>query len=242
MSKVNKSFTAGSVGVGGSGILLALFTWLFNPAEISEVIAAYPKIIIGLVCVLLVIICILSALLVKHQDTKIGNSQDLYEEGRTWKHTVLIVDDVSSVRAAIKDELQGFDVVDIERIDDYRLAAEFEIIISDIFDCSPGKTASSVLNTIKNKYPYKYVIPMSGQPGACEGVDFDSEIIYKDNKYKYVTQIRERIVTLSNKLDDVNKHWESVNSFLVDKKKSEKQIETIKSNYYRFVNKMQNGL
>lgn len=83
---------------------------------------------------------------------------------------------------------------------------------------------------------------MSGQPGACEGVDFDSEIIYKDNKYKYVTQIRERIVTLSNKLDDVNKHWESVNSFLVDKKKSEKQIETIKSNYYRFVNKMQNGL
>lgn len=83
---------------------------------------------------------------------------------------------------------------------------------------------------------------MSREPGACDGLDVDSDIVYKDDKYKYLVQLRERITSLANKLDNVDKHWEDVNQALIDKKKSEKQIETIKSNYYLFVNKMQNGL
>lgn len=227
----------------GGGALLAFFTWLFNPSEISSFISEYPKIVIGLICVLIIVIACLVTLLINNwtkNDSK--NIQDLYDEGRNWTHTVLIVDDIASVRAAVKDELQGFDVVDIERIDDYRLAAEFEIIVSDICDCSPGTTASSVLNMIKQKYPYKFILPMSAEPGAYDGLDVDSSIICKDNQYKYLIQIRERVKSLSEELDDVNKHWENVSSYLTAKKKSEKYIETIKSNYYRFVNKMQIGL
>lgn len=238
---MNKNIAAKSLG--GGGALVAFFTWLFDPSEVSTIIANYPKVVLGLFCAFIIITGYLITLLFnKSQGKKSNNLQNLYEEGRTWKHTVLIVDDVASVRAAVKDELQGFDVVDIERIDDYRLAAEFEIIISDVFDCSPGTTASSVLNTIKQKYPYKFVLPMSREPGACDGLDVDSDIVYKDDKYKYLVQLRERITSLANKLDNVDKHWEDVNQALIDKKKSEKQIETIKSNYYLFVNKMQNGL
>ena len=240
MSKMNKNLAANSIG---SGALLAFFTWLFNPGEISSFISEYPKIAIGLICILLIVIgCLITLLINNWSKNDSKNILDLYEEGRTWKHTVLIVDDTSSVRAAVKDELQGFDVVDIERIDDYRLAAEFEIIISDIFDCSPGTTASSVLNTIKQKYPYKFILPMSKEPAAYDGLDVDSDIIFKDSNYKYLIQLRERVQSLSEQLDDVNKHWENVNATLTAKKKSEKYIETIKSNYYRFVNKMQNGL
>lgn len=239
---MNKNITAG--GIGGGGMLLAFLTWLLDPTEVSEFVVSYPKLIIGLLITLLIIAAVLFTLLINRGKIGIGNNpQELYEEGRAWKHTVLIVEDKGDIRSVIKDELQGFDVVDIERIDDYRLAAEFEIIISDILDCSSGKDAISVLNAIKNKYPYKYIIPMSQEPGACNGLDINSDIIIpKDNKYEYVDKIRTRVTTLANNLDKVHTHWEDVYKFLKDKGKTDKHIENVKSNYYYFVNKMQNGL
>ena len=118
MSKMNKNIAANSIG---SGALLAFFTWLFNPGEISSFISEYPKIAIGLICILLIVIgCLITLLINNWSKNDSKNIQDLYDEGRNWTHTVLIVDDIASVRAAVKDELQGFDVVDIERIDDYR--------------------------------------------------------------------------------------------------------------------------
>lgn len=243
MQNVNKNIAAGSIG--GSGALIAMFTWLFEPNEITNFISSYPKLIIGIVCLLIISVIVLVTLIINSRDVKATKQknlqQTLYEEGRTWTHTVLIVDDKETDRLAIKDELQGFDVVDIERIDDYRLAAQFEIIVSDIFDCSPGTTASAVLNTIKQKYPYKFVIPMSAQPGACEKLDADTDIIYKDDNKKFVTQVRDKVISLSEKLDDVVQHWSDVNNSLISKNKSEKQIEIIKYNYYRFVNMIQNG-
>ncbi len=165
--------------------------------------------------------------------------ESLYDKGREWTHTILVVDDDNYTRKIIKEELQGYDVVAIERIDDYRLASEFEIIISDIFDCSPGRTASSVLNTIIQKYPYKYIIPISAEPGASEGLNVGVEIIQKDGNFRYINTLLNRVHFLANELDDANKHWKTVETTLKSNNISVNQLEAIKSNYYRFINRKQ---
>lgn len=291
MSQINRTVAMSSIG--GGGTILAFFTWLFEPKEITDFISENPKIVLATTIILFVIICIfvkifsdkvhelktmkdnkeeydtkleseikavqekaeseiktlksenertILELEKKKEELKNSLQQDTYEEGQTWKHTVLLVDDDPTTLDAIKDELQGFDVVGISRIDDYRLAAEFEIIVSDIFGCGPSTTVASVLNMIKQKYPYKFVLAMSAQPAACNHLDTDGEIIFKDDNYKFVISIREKLILLGDKLDCVSEHWEEINRQLQEKKKSPKQIKAIKSNYYRFVNKMQNGL
>ncbi len=165
--------------------------------------------------------------------------ESLYDKGREWTHTILVVDDDNYTRKIIKEELQGYDVVAIERIDDYRLASEFEIIISDIFDCSPGRAASSVLNTIIQKYPYKYIIPISAEPGASEGLNVGVEIIQKDGNFRYINTLLNRVHFLANELDDANKHWKTVETTLKSNNISVNQLEAIKSNYYRFINRKQ---
>lgn len=242
MSNLGNNITLS--GIGGIGTILTVLTWLINPTEISEYIINYPKVAISIIIFLLVtaIVLLLKILFDKSKD---ANKID-YEEGKGWKHSVLIIDDDESVLRLINDELhgQGFDIVTISKIEDYRLAAEFEIIISDMYDCSSGTTATSVLNTIKEKYPYKFILPMSHEPGMMGNnrLNVDSNVILKDNDFNYIGQILDKVYSFKEKLDKVNEHWENVNKFLIDSRKTEKQIEMVKLNYYRFVSKMQNGL
>lgn len=232
-----------AIGSITGGSILGILTWLYNPAEITEFLTDNPKLMILLVCTLVFIIVGLLTLIVGNSKKAAGSScSKLYEEGKTWTHTVLIIDDARDVRIKIGEELQGFDVVCIGRIDDYRLASEFEIIISDIFGCSVGTTAASVLNTIKEKYPYKVVIPMSTEPAACDRLDADSEPVLKDKNYKFVSKIAHKVRDIGNDLSRANDHWTNVEKRLSSRNYASKDIERIKMNYYRFVNKQQNGL
>ena len=145
---------------------------------------------------------------------------------------------------AIQGELQGYDVVCLDKIVDYRLAGEFEIIISDIFGCAANQTSTtaSVLNMIKEKYPYKFVLAMSGQPGASSKIDADNDIIYKDEFFQYIITIREKVNLLAKRLDNIEQHWANTSLWLTEKNTSETEIETYKSDYYRFICRIQNGL
>lgn len=239
MSRRN-NIAIGSIGGGG---ILGIITWLYNPTEITDFLTNNPKFVILLLCVLIfIIVGLLILLFDKGRKGAGGRCEELYDEGKTWTHTVLIIDDVKKARALIADELQGFDVVCIGRIDDYRLASEFEIIVSDIVGCSSGTTAASVLNTIKEKYPYKVILPMSSQPAACDALDSDCELMFKDENYKFVPKIADKIHKKGAELNRVNDHWANVEKRLAGKNYTANDIDRIKMNYYRFVNKKQHGL
>ncbi len=158
-----------------------------------------------------------------------------FDNINAWRHTVLVIDDKSKVLVDMKNRLDDLvcDIVFINRLEDYRLVENFEIIISDIQGCSKGDNAVETLNTIKEKYPYKFVFAMSGAPAECHGLKIDGEIIEKDpTGIKYIRTVKELIKRSIEILDNPAEHWENVYYYLAPKYKSRtKKIEIVKKNY-----------
>lgn len=158
-----------------------------------------------------------------------------FDDFRSWRHTVLIIDDSAKVIKDLKKRLEDIpcDIVYLNRLEDYRLAEDFEIVISDIVDCSPGVDAVMTLNVIKKRYPYKFVIAMSGTPAECHGLEVDGSIIEKNTiGIQYVKEIKDRILQCIDILDSPKEHWDQVYYSLLSKYRTRiNKIETIKSNY-----------
>ncbi len=153
-----------------------------------------------------------------------------------WKHPILIIDDNETDLGIIMDYLKGydFDIVTVKDITDYRIAESFEIIIGDVWGIgASGKDSISVLNTIKEKYPYKIVLAMSSSPATCSGLLVDDVIISKENRSQYPDVILKKIKQYSLKLDDYNTHWEETRKNLNNK--SEKETIRMKNNYYQYI-------
>ena len=153
-----------------------------------------------------------------------------------WKHPILIIDDSEVDLEIIMDCLNGYDldVVTVKDITDYRFAESFEIIIGDIWGLgASGKNSVSVLNTIKEKYPYKIVLAMSSSPASCSGLAVDDAIISKRERKKYPDVILDKIKYYSSQLDDYKRYWELVEKSLTNK--SEKEIAILKRNYYHHI-------
>jgi len=153
-----------------------------------------------------------------------------------WKHPILIIDDNETDLGIIMDYLKGydFDIVTVKDITDYRIAESFEIIIGDVWGIgASGKDSISVLNTIKEKYPYKIVLAMSSSPATCSGLLVDDVIISKENRSQYPDVILKKIRQYSSKLDDYNTHWEDIRKNLNNK--SEKEMVRLKNNYYQYI-------
>lgn len=253
MNAINKNaVTTGSIG---GGTLLAVLFWLTNPEEISTFCQNHPKWIFFSIILLCIIIGILIKWLTNSHKEKNDltnklneavektHQQNIYEGAKPREpHTILIVDDDNKTTKLLKDELsQGFDVLTLSRIEDYRFAAEFEIIVSDLLDCSNGLSAEWTLNTIKQKYPYKFVVPMSTQPAACKELNADTRIIKKGDApsdYRFISEVTKTVVSLAKELDNVDQHWNNVYNQLLRENMPEDKIETIKSKYYRFVKNM----
>ena len=161
--------------------------------------------------------------------------------GQKWDHNVLIIDDDAKTVDKIRRKLQGMGLhVDTAlEIPDHRFASDYEIIISDVFQCAPAEEATSILNIIKEKYPYKFVYAMSMQPAACQGLEVDGRIIQKDNEYKFLSEIIQIIRESCKKLDGIDEHWKNVEKTLRLKNTSESLITNIKAFYYNFVKRMQ---
>jgi len=179
----------------------------------------------------------------KSQKEKIDRTVSV-DNDKKWNHNVLVVDDDSSNTALLKRKLvhlvSGIHVDTALEIPDSRFAADYEIVISDVFDCATEDVATSVLNTIKSMYPYKFVYAMSNQPAACRGIDVDGKIIQKDPKRKqHCDEIVKIVVECCKKLNDIHGHWDEVERKLQINNVSDKQILLLKSFYYSFVKRMQ---
>lgn len=163
------------------------------------------------------------------------------DSSQRWDHNVLVIDDDPIVSSNIQRKLKGIGIhVDTAlEIPDYRFASDYEIIVSDVFQCAPAEESTSILNTIKKKYPYKFVYAMSIQPAACLGLEIDGKIIQKDEKYEYVKDIVHLVTECSNKLDNIHEHWQNVEHTLRINNTSDNLINNIKSFYYAFVKRMQ---
>lgn len=161
--------------------------------------------------------------------------------GRIWEHNVLIIDDDEDVVTNLRRKLQGIGIhVDTAlEIPDYRFASDYEIIISDVFQCAPAEESTSILNTIKEKYPYKFVYAMSVQPAACQGLEIDGRIIQKDEQFHYVNEIKQLVQDSRKKLDRIHEHWKNTEKNLLNRNVSEELIKNIESFYYNFVKRMQ---
>lgn len=172
-----------------------------------------------------------------HQKLK---EYDISEEDiAPWSHSILICDDEPKYLAMISDDMlagSDFDYVTVRDISDYRLASNFEIIICDLMNVGAGTNSAPVLNTIKEKYPYKIVIGMSISKSIHEECHLrkDIPVIQKDQKGKFKGEILEMIKESSKELDNVNAHW---NRVLADLKRAgdDKNIETHKKNYYSII-------
>lgn len=161
----------------------------------------------------------------------------------SWKHNVLIIDDdeniVSDLRRKLTAKVPNIHIDTLLEIPDYRLASDYEIIISDIFQCAPAEESTSILNAIKEKYPYKFVFAMSIQPAVCQGLRVDGRIIQKDSEHKFVNEFVQIVEDCRKKLDRVHEHWNEVETLLNEHESPENLIQNIKSFYYHFVKRMQ---
>lgn len=169
------------------------------------------------------------------EEIAILKNSNSFEHFSTWRHTVLIVDDKETIISFIRKRLEDIpcDIVYLKRLEDFRLVENFEIIISDILKCSPGNNATLMLNTIKEKYPYKFVFAMSTTPAECEGLKIDGDIIEKDSMgVQYIKIIKQTIMDCIHRLDEPKEYWESLlETSLLKYSKRPKKLETIKNSY-----------
>jgi hypothetical protein len=104
-------------------------------------------------------------------EAKVSDSQKKVKElpqNIKRKCRVLIVDDNDTALKEIETELESgisqkkMHLVSINRIPDYRLAADFDIIISDIYGAGSGARESiGALKAIQDAFPYKIVAAIS---------------------------------------------------------------------------------
>ncbi len=222
--------------------VIAIPSMLIDYKSLLRIMAQNAENVINyLILFIIIMICViifLGCLLTKNRtDFHLPNSI-------RRRHSILIFDDKKVDLNFINDFLQGYglDYVLLNDIKDYRLAESFEIIIGDILgvgvakDPSLKKNSISILNTIKEKYPYKIVLAMSNLPPTeVQGLHIDDDIVNKQNKEEFPKVILKLINNYSKILDDVNSHWEQVSKILDSKKISKEEIERIKIEYFQFV-------
>ena len=145
-----------------------------------------------------------------------------------------------SIRTRLKELPSDIDIVYIKRLEDYRMVENFEIIISDILKCSPGDNATLLLNTIKERYPYKFVFAMSTTPAECEGLKIDGDIIQKENTgVQYINVIKSRIIESIKKLDEPKVYWEYIeDTYLRKFANRPKKIELLKNAYIATIRRL----
>ena len=217
------------------GFVIAIPSWAIDYKSVLESMVQYAgNVITYLILFIVFLFCVIIFLC--YQSTKNRSEFHLPNNDRR-RHSILIFDDKNVDLQLINDYLNGYDLdyVLLKDITDYRLAESFEIIIGDIFGLGAGKNSISILNTIKEKYPYKIVLAMSNVPSQIYGLNIDDKIVNKQNRENYPKDIYELIRNYSLKLDNANDHWKHVSSILIGNNISEKEIKRIEFEYCQFI-------
>lgn len=225
---------------GAFAILSGILINIIDTDFLSSYIKEWPKTTLFIIVLLSIVSLWFFIYYLRYQKE---DSKGITIPSKPWKHSILICDDKAKVLATISDGLKGYDYdyVTLKDLTDYRLAANFEIIIGDIFGIGATDKSVSVLNTIKEKFPYKVVIAMSAS-NMSEFEDLNKDILFvlKDREMKYVKQLRYLIKTYSEELNNVDEHWETTSKQLSSRNVDTKGITAHKNNYYNYINSLTN--
>lgn len=237
---------------GGGGVI-AVVIMIKNFGEklgIIDLIISYPSGVLILISVLFVLsmgfIVGLVSNMRKDEQVNCWSVQN-----KRWKHPVLIVDDDIEYLAILEDALkskinQGMvDILYITSLPDARLVKEFEIIISDVIDnlFRKERHSTGVLKEVKDKYPYKIVIPMSTLPETIRKEDlylFDENVICKPQNQNINEEFVNHMVGIieenCKKLEKIDKYWEKTEERLKQQNVNDYEIKTKRQEYYSYIN------
>ena len=153
------------------------------------------------------------------------------------KHPILVIDDKKKVINEIKDKVdeQNFDIATCRDIQDYRMVERFQIIVSDINGVSSKKDAVELLQTIKEKYPYKIIIPMSSSPSVK--INLGERLVLKDEG-EYLNIIQQRLKYWQEKLNDSESFWNDIQSSQYYRNRNPKDQKRIKREYIQYVERL----
>lgn len=233
MKFYNKFFAL--IVTGLLALCIGLLPNIIDMESILSLIVTWPKTVFFIIILLVAISLYLLRNIIENRTQK--NEAPF----KQWKHPILICDDLKSELATFSDELRGYDLdfVTLKDLSDYRLANSFEIIVSDICGLGAGRTTIPVLNTIKEKFPYKMIIAMSSVEGLHDDLRKDIRFVPKDREKKYVKDILKQIIEYSAELDDVDKHWSNTYESLMTSKADPEMIAKHKKRYYDYVSYLQ---
>lgn len=236
------------------GTLLGAISIIWNP--VVESVSNYPRyFLLGSVGMYFILTGYIQFLINKNRQNKDLQEQlpinknrqnkDLPEHSR-WKHSVLIVDDddvfLSKVEEYLSEKMDAskLDLVSVNRIVDYRLAEDFEIVIGDLVGTGSGaKQSIAILNAIKSLYPYKVVVAMSKTPSLGSDLKIDGKVLNKSQKKQIFADIKKTIEDAGQKLDCAASHWKSVSAELESQHVPKEDIDKKKENYCHFVARKQ---
>ena len=221
------------------GLVVGGAAWWYSFRQLPP----WIQIMLGICLLLLIIVLILCyQLYVCKKQLKDRSTDRLASiEKAQWTHSVLIIDDDGGVLEKIENYLKGkiephkIHLVCIKEIPDYRLASEFEIIISDIHDAGGyGRLAISQLKTIMKEYPYKIVSAATKYPNkdtksSLEGI----KRIFNKNNDDIYREIENFIDNTIVELEDIHKYWESIECKLHSIREDE--IPYFKDCYYDYL-------
>ncbi len=227
----------------GDGAILTLFAIWQCDNIIENIIIAHPLSIF--ICIIILIVSFVAFIIIIYRITKLGYNE--VPNNKTWKHSVLIVDDDIEYLGVLKEEINSnvnlnkADVLCIHSLPDARLVKDFEIIISDVIDASGTNMRSTgVLKAIKDKYPYKIVRPMSTTKTIIPNANdlFDGGVISKPEKINkdFIDKLVNIIEAYCDELERINDHWRKTKMRLEQQNINEDEIETKRKEYYSYIN------
>lgn len=157
------------------------------------------------------------------------------------KYNVLIIDDQDVDLMKIKTELESginqkkMHGVYINSIPDYRLAEDFDIIISDIYGAGSGsKESIGALKAITDAYPYKIVAAMSSVTKQETRAKFNGTFLSKRKK----NEIKDFVENSIERLDNLEAFILSVEASLKENGLNEEEIKTKREEYLDFLERM----
>ena len=156
------------------------------------------------------------------------------------KCRVLIVDDNDTALKEIETELESgisqkkMHLVSINRIPDYRLTADFDIIISDIYGAGSGaKESIGALKAIKEAFPYKIVAAISQNTDKETKSKLDV-VLSKKKK----NEIKDFVETSIKKLDNLEEFIKDVEYELEKRGVKNEDIEIKREEFLDYLERM----
>lgn len=220
-----------------ASFIIACIIPLFTGLDLLERFCYEYKTLASIILYLLIVILILGLVVIifsksNNKKTKRQNKHILKND---YKPFVLIFDDEIETLKDI-DEILGKECKKVLLSDMTHpcLAECFDVIIGDLSNIGYGydhKNASSILNEIIRKDPYKQVIAITNDRNLAIELDKGIEIVQKDSNNSYLRQLVKKIKEFKTQIIDLDEYWKNW------KKKNDinsetKEIKLVKKQFY----------